>query len=67
MVGYIVWYQCPPNSDDKLSSRWRGPAKVVAREGENSYQIEVKPGFLMGAHRDALKAYTADTFSDKPI
>ena len=40
---------------------------MVAREGENSYQIEVKPGFLMGAHRGALKAYTPDKFSDNPI
>ena len=55
------------DSGDKLASRWIGPEKVVDREGKNSYQIEVKPGFLMGAHRVALKAYTLDKFSDIPI
>ena len=40
---------------------------MVAREGENAYQIEVKPGFLMGAHRGALKAHTPEKFSDNSI
>ena len=62
-----MWYEPPSDSGDKLASRWIGPAKVVAREGENSYQIEVKPGFLMEAHRGALKAYTPEKFSDNPI
>ena len=33
----------------------------------NYYQLEVKPGHIMGAHRGALKAYTPDTFSESPI
>ena len=66
-VGDLVCYQRPPDTSDKLASRWIGPAKVVAREGKKSYQIAVKPGFLMGAHRGALKAYTPDKFSDNPI
>ena len=57
----------PPDSGDKLSSRWLGPAKVVAREGEGSYQIEVKPGYFMASPRGFLKAYTPDKFSDSPI
>ena len=57
-----MWYLRPPDSGDKLSSRWIGPAKVDARKEKNSYQIAVKPGFLMGAHRGALKAYTPDSF-----
>ena len=47
LVGDLVWYQRPPDSGDKLASRWIGPAKVVAREGENSYKIEVKPGYFL--------------------
>ena len=49
LVGDLVWYILPPDSGDKLSIRWLGPAKVFAREGEGSYQIEVKPGYFMAS------------------
>ena len=39
----------------------------MAREGEASYKIEVKPSHLMGAHRGALKPYILDAFTDRPI
>ena len=57
----------PPDSGDKLASRWIGSAKVVAREGVSSYRIEVKPGYFMASPRGFLKAYTPDKFSDSPI
>ena len=40
---------------------------IVAREGESSYQIKVKPGHIMGAHRGALKMCTPENFSEEPI
>ena len=57
----------PHDSGDKLSSRWLGPSKVVAREGEGSYQIGVKHGYFRASPRRFLKAYTPDEFSDSPI
>ena len=40
-VGDIIWYRRPPNSGDKLDSRWIYPGKVIAREGDKSYEIEL--------------------------
>ena len=45
-IGDYVWYIRPPESGDKLATKWIGPAMVTAREGENSYEIEVKHDFL---------------------
>ena len=55
VVGDVVWYRRPPKSGDKLDSRWIGPGTVVAREGESSYEIEIKPGVTMKAPRTFLK------------
>ena len=62
-----VWYLRPPDSGDKLDSRWIGPGLVTAREGEHSYAVEIKPGFVIKAHRSALKPYVPDEFSGAPI
>ena len=62
-VGDLVWYLRPPDSGDKLATKWIGPTMVTAREGDSSYEIEVKPGFFMKAHRGALKLYTPEKFS----
>ena len=67
LVGDVVWYYRPPRHSDKLSSKWLGPAKVVAREGADSYQIEVKPGKVIASPRNFLKAYTQDKFSETPM
>ena len=50
-----MWYIRPPDSGNKLDTRWIGPGVVVAKEVESSYQIEIKPGHTMGAHGGALK------------
>ena len=55
-----VWYIRPDGSGDKLDSRWLGPGYVIAREGERSYVVEMKPGVTMKAHRSALKPYIRD-------
>ena len=57
----------PPDSGDKLDTRGIGPAKVINREGEASYKIEVKPGYTMGANRGSLKPYVKDVFTENPI
>jgi hypothetical protein len=56
-VGSRVWYKRPEGSGDKMDSRWLGPALVKAREGADSYRVEVKPGFEISAPRKFLKAY----------
>ena len=33
---------------------------MTARTGENSYEIELKPGFRVGAHRNFFKPYIKD-------
>jgi len=43
-IGDQIWYLRPPDSGNKLDSRWIGPGRVTAREGEHSYVIEIKPG-----------------------
>ncbi len=67
LVGDLVWYIRPPDSGDKLSSRWLGPAKLVALEGECSYPFEVNPVCFMASPIGFLKAYTPDEISDSPI
>ena len=40
---------------------------VKAQEGEHSYLVEVKPGFVLQAHRSALKLHVPDKFSGSPV
>ena len=66
-IGDIVMYRRPENSADKLDTRWLGPAKVVGREGQRSYVIEVKPGVNMKAHRSFLKIYPYEDMIGEPL
>ena len=66
-VGDLVWYIRPPDSGNKLDTRWIGLGVVVAREGEGSYQVEIKPGHTIGAQGGALKLYTPDKHTESPI
>ena len=50
-----------------MDSRWLGPAKIVAREGEDSYVIEIKPEHLMKSHRTFLKPHFEDVYSGQPV
>ena len=65
--GDKVWYRRPENSGGPVDSRWLGPAMVIVREGEYSYQVEVKPGHIMKAHRTFLKPHVEDKFSGEPL
>ena len=65
--GEKVWYRRPENSGGPVDSRWLGPAVVISREGEYSYQIEVKPNRYMSAHRTFLKPHFDDEFSGTPL
>ncbi len=31
LVRDLLWYLRPPDSPDTLASKWKGPAKVIAR------------------------------------
>jgi hypothetical protein len=41
-VGDVVYYRRPEGSGTKLDTRWLGPAKTVAREGSQSYLIQIR-------------------------
>ena len=49
--GDKVWYRRPENSGSPEDSRWLGPTVIRSREGESSNTVEVKPGYIMKAHR----------------
>ena len=60
-VGDKVWVLRPRGlSADKLRSWWIGPCPVKGRVGENSYQIEVKPGRIIPVHRSQMKEHWDD-------
>ena len=62
-----MWYRRPPKTGEKLDSRWIGPGKIVAREGENSYEVEIKDGITMKAPRSFLKPYTEPKFEGHAV
>ncbi len=66
-VGDLVWYLRPPNTGDKLDSRWLGPAEVVERKSKRGYAIRVKPGFVMDAPLAFLKKYVPDVYSGQGV
>jgi hypothetical protein len=66
--GAKVWYQPERQpGTDKLEPRWKGPAVVLAREGQSSYVVEVKPGVRQKAHRSQLKEHVEDTYHGDPV
>ena len=44
-----------------------GPAQVIKRKGENSYQVRVKPGWDLDVHVDQVKPYISDDISSKGV
>lgn len=56
----------PPNTGDKLDGRWIGPAKILRRTGVRSYDIQVKPDYIMSAPLVFLKPFITDTYSGVP-
>ena len=50
-----VWYRRPERSGDKLDSRWLGPAVVLRRVGENSYEVQITDSGTIRAHTSFLK------------
>ena len=65
--GDVAWYRRPENSGGPLDSRWLGPVEIVSRTGDNSYEIRVKPGKVMGANRCDLKPYVPDKYNKDPV
>jgi hypothetical protein len=65
-VGTQVWYRRPEGTGNKLDTRWIGPGTIIAREGENSYVVQVKDGHPMKSHRTFLRPYQEDTISGNP-
>lgn len=54
-------------SGGPVDSRWVGPCIVVARIGERSYTIKVKPGKEIAAPRSFLKPYVEDKYNKDPV
>ena len=68
VVGAKVWYQPERQPGvDKLEPRWKGPAKVLAREGQHSYVVELRPGVQHKAHRGQLKPHVEDEYNGEPF
>ena len=66
-IGQKVWYRRPENTGNKLDSPWIGPAQVVARTGQESYDIVVKEGHVMSAPLRYLAPYVEDTLGKTSI
>ena len=60
-VGDWVWVLRPKGGGNKLDTWWVGPACVVRRTGDLSYQVRVKPEVVQDVHMDQLKPYIGDT------
>jgi hypothetical protein len=57
----LVWCRRPEDSGNKLDSRWIGPARVIAREAEDSYVIRMHNGEERPVHATQLKNFKEDT------
>ena len=67
-VGDLVWVLRPRTSPQtsKLDSFWMGPAKILARLGESSYNVQVKPTQAVEEHASHLKPYVGDDCTGQP-
>ena len=63
--GSLVWYKRPEGSGNKLDSRWLGPAEVLRRQGENSYEIRTGQNSRIMAPASFLKKYWPDTQNEE--
>ena len=66
-VGDLVWYWRPPDSGDKLSTRWLGPCRVTKVVGEHSYELQITPTRKVSAVATFLKPYNPDKFIGTPV
>ena len=66
-AGDWVWVARPVKAPTttKLDTRWFGPAKVVKRTGDQSYDVLIKPGVVQEVHADQLKGYVADQLGSR--
>ena len=62
----MVWYRRPEGSGEKLDSRWLGPAVVLKRVGENSYELQIAETKTIRAHVSYMKPYVTDVFNGNP-
>ena len=66
LPGQTVWYRRPEGSGDKLDSRWLGPATVLHRVGENSYELRITEDRTIRAHTSFMKPYVPDVYNGEP-
>ena len=67
-VGDFVWVVRPKTSPQttKLDTYWMGPAKILSRVGESSYNVQVKPNMAMEVHASDMKPYFGEEGTGKP-
>ena len=66
-VGDTVWVLRPRHlGTNKLASWWIGPCPVLARQGADSYVVEVKPGQEKAFHSSHMKVFKEDEYGDDP-
>ena len=57
----IVWVlRTKASLTDKLDSKWIGPARVLERLGEDSYNVLLKPNMTFEVHAAHLKPFVTD-------
>ena len=49
----------------KLNMAWLGPAKVLARIGNSTYRVQIKPGRTQEVHLDQIKPHVADSITGR--
>jgi hypothetical protein len=60
-INDIVWVLRTKDSQgSKLDSKWIGPAKVIGRLGEDSYNVQLKPNMAFEVHAAHLKPFVTD-------
>ena len=58
-IGDWVWMLRPKGTHvSKLDTWWVGPAELIQRVSNMSYQIRVKPAVVQDVHMDQRKPYT---------
>ena len=65
-VGDWVWVQRPKGvTGYKLETAWLGPAKVLGRVWNSTFQVQLKPGRAQEVNMDQLKAHVADSITGR--
>ena len=67
-VNEWVWVLRPKSTyASKLDTWWIGPAKILRRVGDQSYEVQLKPNVTQDVHINHLKPFVEDRVQGKHI